>query len=90
MENTTKIIKIIHSHLNILNAQLIATKARWDINEANEAHDEITGTCIAWDKEDRDNEYHKENKIEDKILTLKKLLWDLESVGIDTTENLQS
>ena len=89
MENTTKIIQIIHSHLNILNAQLIATKARWDINEANKAHDELTGTCFAWDQEERDSQFHKEDRIDAQILTIKKVLWDLESVGIDTTENLR-
>lgn len=90
MENTTKIINIIHSHLNILNAQLIATKARWDINEANKAHDKLTGSCFAWDKEDGQAQLNREDKLNAQILTLKKVLWDLESIDIDTTENLQS
>lgn len=89
MENTTKIINIIHSHLNILETQLRATKARWEINQANIAHDELTGSCFAWDKEERDRQFHKEDRIVGQTLALKKVLWDLESVGFDT-KNLQS
>lgn len=89
MENTTKIIKIIKSHLKVLNAQLDAHKARWDINDTKIEHDRLTGSCSAWSQEDREAQRHKEDRLEYKILALTEVLWDLESVGIDT-KNLQS
>ena len=86
MENTTKIINIINSRLRILDTQLTATKARWDINDAIKAHDELTGSSNAWTREEGVEQLEKEEKLASQILTLKKVLWDMEKLGIKITD----
>ena len=86
MENTTKIINIINSRISILETQLKVTKSKWEINDAIKAHDELTGSSNAWTREEGVEQLEKEEKLASQILTLKKVLWDMEKLGIKITD----